>query len=223
MLYFVPTPIGNLKDITLRALELFETRSVFFCEDTRNFKKLLNVYKISLKWKEISPFHAYSSLNIAAKIAHRGLKEDVVIVSEAWTPGLSDPGKEIIKWAYEYKTPFEILPGTNALIPAVVAACFDTSKFVFKGFLPSKKGLTKKINEIVTSPIPVFVYESVHRVSSTLRRIKEAWFNRKVFLARELTKKFEQKECGQIDTILDKIDNGGIPQKWEFVLGFEWM
>ncbi len=222
MLYFVPTPIGNLKDITLRALELFESQFTFFCEDTRKFKKLLNAYEISLKGKEILSFHANSPRSLAQKIAQRGLKENIVIVSEAGTPGLSDPGKEIVKWAYEYKTPFEVLPGANALIPAVVAACFDTHNFVFLGFLPLKKGLSTKIRAIVNSPHPVFIYESVHRVNSTLKKIKNAWFDRKVLLARELTKKFEQKECGHIDTILDNIDKDFIPARWEFVLGFEW-
>jgi len=221
MLYFVPTPIGNLKDITLRALELFKSNFVFFCEDTRKFKKLLNAYNISLKWKNIFSFHAQSKSNLAAKIAKRWLSEDIVIVSEAGSPGLSDPGKEIVKWAYRYSTPFEILPGPTALIPAVVAACFDTHNFIFFGFLPLKKGLSSKIEEIVNSKIPIFVYESVHRVSLTLKKIKQAGFDRKVLLARELTKMFEQKECGHIDTVLDKIDKGYIPTKWEFVLGFE--
>ena len=221
MLYFVPTPIGNLKDITLRALDLFKQQTIFFCEDTRTFKKLLNAYEISLQGKEIFSFHANSPHVLAQKIAQRGLREDIVIVSEAGTPGLSDPGKEIIKWAYEYDTPFEVLPGANALIPAVVAACFDTKNFVFMGFLPLKKWLSSKIKEIVDSSKPVFVYESIHRLKNTLQKVAEGGFDRKVFLWRELTKKFEQKECGPIAEILLKLDKWEIPLKGEIVLGFQ--
>ena len=139
MLTFVPTPIGNREDITVRGLRLLREVDIFFCEDTATTKKLMNMYEISLTGKK---FYALTSFTDEARMAQYIdiiRTQHVVATSEAGTPGLSDPGKNLIKLLRENDLPFEVLPGATALIPAVVAAYCNTSSFVYAGFLPMKK------------------------------------------------------------------------------------
>ncbi len=218
MLYFIPTPIWNLEDITIRALNLFKNLNIFLCEDTRTFKNLLKKYEIDFaekKFYSITSYTNQSKLNFYLELIKNN---DVWIVSEAWTPWLSDPGKELIRICWENQIKFEVLPWANALVPAVVSACFDTSKFIFLGFLPQKKWRQTMIKFIVNSTLPVFIYESVHRINKTLTQLKENNFKGKIFIIREISKMFEQKECGYLEEIEEKINNWQIKLKWEFVL-----
>ena len=146
-------------------------------------------------------------------------ENDIWVVSEAGTPWLSDPGKELIRICWEQNISFEILPGANALVPAVVSACFDTSKFVYLGFLPQKKWRQTAIKKIIGSEYPVFIYESVHRIEKTLSQLQENWFNWTIFIAREISKMFEQKICWRVEEIQEKIKNWELKLKWEFVMG----
>lgn len=220
MLYIIPTPIGNREDITLRALRLFKELKVFFCEDTRTFKKLLNMYEIDYQDKNFYSLTTFTSKWRLNNYLDIFSSQDVWLVSEAWTPWLSDPGKELVRIVWENNIEFEVLPWANALIPAVVWAGFDTSAFVFLGFLHKKKWKNKQLQFIKDSEIPVFIYESVYRVDKTLQELKAIWFDGKVMLCRELTKKFQQLECGHIDEILSKLSKSKISAKWEFVLWF---
>ena len=113
---------------------------------------------------------------------------------------------------------FEVLPGANALVPSIVSSCFDTSKFIYLWFLPQKKGRQTMLKFILQQELPVFIYESVHRIEKTLYQLKDLWFDGKIFLARELTKMYEQKQCAHIDEIIENVKNGTIKLKWEFVL-----
>jgi 16S rRNA (cytidine1402-2'-O)-methyltransferase len=119
----------------------------------------------------------------------------------------------------EAQLPLSVLPWANALVPAVVASWFDTSDFRFVGFLPKKKGKQTLINEIIASPIPVFFYESVHRIEKTLLKFQESGFTGKVSIAREITKMHEQLITADISTIISLLDSGVIVKKWEFVVG----
>lgn len=148
-------------------------------------------------------------------------ENDIWVVSEAGTPWLSDPWKELVRIAYEQNIDFEVLPGANALVPAIVSACFDTSKFLYLGFLPQKKWRQTLIKKIIQSEYPVFIYESVHRIEKTLNQLKENWFNWKIFIIREISKMFEQKICWTIDEILEKIEKKQLPLKGEFVMGIK--
>jgi len=221
MLWFVPVPIGNLEDITLRSLRLLKELKIFFVEDTRTFKSLLAALKIPFKDKKIYSFHSFSSETEAKKIIALAAEQDIWVVSEAWTPWLSDPWKQLIRLAYANDVKFSILPWPNALIPAVVAACFDTHQFVFWGFFPAKKWVKKTIKFVIQSQLPVFFFESVHRLQKHLKMFLEEWFDRKVFVWRELTKKYEQLECQNLEIIVKKIEDWQIPLKGEFVIGFE--
>ena len=218
MLYFIPTPIWNLYDITLRALKLFNKLDIFFCEDTRTFKKLLNHYQIDFSNKKLYSITSYTSKQ-KLKFYTKLIKEnDAWVVSEAWTPWLSDPGKELIKICYEENIKFEVLPWANALVPSIVSACFDTSKFIFLGFLPQKKWRQTLIKKIIKEEYPVFFYESVHRIEKTLNQLKENNFSGTIFVIREISKMFEEKICWSVEEILEKIKNKELILKWEFVL-----
>ena len=221
MLYFLPTPIGNLEDITLRTLNLFKILNIFFAEDTRTFKSLLHAYQIPLADKKIYSYHSFSSPSSAQRVVELAKTQDIGIVSEAGTPWLSDPGKQLIKYAHQKQVKFSVLPGANALIPAVVGACFDTHQFIFGGFFPAKKWVKKQIKQVLNSVLPVFFYESVHRIAKHLEMFLKEGFDRKVLIAREISKKYEQIECQTLDQIVAKIQNQLIPLKWEFVVWFE--
>ena len=221
MLYFIPTPIWNLEDITLRALNLFKKLDIFFCEDTRTFKNLLKKYEINFENKKFYSITSYTSAKKLDFYTQLMQETDIWVVSEAGTPWLSDPWKELIRIAYEKNIKFEVLPGANALVPAIVSACFDTSKFVYLGFLPQKKWRQTLIKKIIQSEYPVFIYESVHRIKKTLNQLKENWFNWKIFIIREISKMFEQKICWNVDEILEKIQKKELPLKGEFVMGIK--
>lgn len=221
MLYFIPTPIGNKEDITVRALRLIKECSIFLCEDTATTKKLLNIYDISLEKKE---FYPYTSFTNPGKLAHYLniiSTNDVCVLSEAGTPGLSDPGKSIVKLAWENNIPFEVLPGTTALIPTVVSAYTDTSQFVFVWFLPLKKGRQTILKQIINScdQMPYFFYESVHRIEKFLEELITLEFTGSVFIAREISKMFEQKIMGTPQELIAKIKSWELVVKGEFVVG----
>ena len=218
MLYLIPTPIWNTKDITLRALELFGELKYFICEDTRNFKKLLGIYKI-----DYSDFNFYSLTSFTDNYKLNSYLEilknhDVWLVSDAWTPGLSDPWKAMIQLCNENNLKFSVLPWATALIPSVVWAWFDTSKFMFIWFFPKKKWKQTMIKEIIESDYPTFFYESVHRIAKTLEEFQKLGFTWKVSISREISKVFEQQTTWNIDEIIKMIENKQIVEKGEFVV-----
>lgn len=220
MLYFVPTPIWNKEDITLRALRLLKEVNIFFCEDTATTKKLMNMYDISLTWKQ---FFALTSFTDQWKLNHyvNLLKEnDAVVTSEAGTPWLSDPGKNLIKMAWGNNLPFEVLPGATALIPAIVSAYTDTSTFAYFGFIPTKKWRQTILKMMIeTVPYtPCFFYESVHRVEKLFDELEELGYDGTVFVAREISKMFEQKLVWTIQEMKEKIMKKELIIKWEFVI-----
>lgn len=176
------------------------------------------MYEINFKEKELMALTSFTDqwrLNHYLNI----MKEnDVWVVSEAWTPGLSDPGKNLIKICNENNIPYSILPGANALVPAIVWAWFDTSEFIYLWFLPSKKWRQTKIKEILWYKMPVFVYESVHRLEKLLKELKEAWFEWKISIAKEISKMFEQHITWEISEIEEMIKNKKLPIKGEFVV-----
>jgi len=221
MLYFIPTPIGNKDDITLRAIKLFQSLEIFICEDTRTTMKLMKMYEIPYKDKTFFSLTSFTSAHQLDRYRDILKSSDIGIVSEAGTPWLSDPGKSMIQLCNENNIPYTILPGANALIPAVVAAGFDTSAFIYLGFLPTKKGRQTKIKEIIASEIPVFVYESVHRIEKLLQELSQAGFNGQISIARELSKMFEQHFTWTIEKAIVLVKEKKIPIKGEFVVGIK--
>ncbi len=222
MLYIIPTPIWNREDVTLRALRLFEELKIFVCEDTRTLKKLLSMYEIDYTDKE---FYSLTSFTDQGKLNHyiNLLSDnDVWLVSEAWTPGLSDPGKSLIKLCNENQLNYSVLPGANALIPAVVGAWFDTSSFVFLWFIPQKKWRQTILKNIIAKKyweMPVFFYESVHRFEKLLKELTDLWFEWQISVSREISKMYEQIVTWNLDEILDLVKEKKLPVKWEFVVG----
>ncbi len=220
MLFVVPTPIGNIDDITLRALKIFAEHTVFICEDTRSTRKLLWLLRIDYSQKQFFSLTSHTQSHSIQKYLDMSMTQDIILVTDAGTPWLSDPGKVFIQQCAQNNVPYTVFPGANALVPAVVAAAFPTHRFRFLGFLPQKKWRQTLLREIVDSREAVFLYESVHRVQKTCMQLKELGFSWKVFLARELSKMFEQLVNGTLDDVIAQIDDGTIPMKWEFVMGF---
>jgi len=221
MLYFIPTPIGNKDDITIRAMKLFQSLEFFVCEDTRTTMKLMGMYDIPYKDKTFFSLTSFTSDHQLARYVDILKVSDIWLVAEAGTPGLSDPGKSMVELCNRYNIPYTILPGANALIPAVVAAGFDTSQFMYLWFLPTKKGRQTKIKEILISKIPVFVYESVHRIEKLLQELSQAGFHGQISIARELSKMFEQHFTGTVEEAISLIKEKKLPIKGEFVVGIK--
>src|SRR3989338_6008911 len=190
-LFIVATPIGNLKDITFRAIETLKLVSLIACEDTRHTKKLLSHYGISTSTT------SYFEYNKIQKGEHllRLLKEgkDIALVSDSGTPGISDPGFNIARLAIENDIPITILPGPSAIISGLVLSGMPTDSFVFEGFLSQKPG--RRRNELKTlsqEKRTIVIYESPHRLLQTLKDISDIMGNRDVAICREVTKVFEE-------------------------------
>jgi len=219
MLYLIPTPIWNKEDITLRALKLLKELSFLICEDTRTTKKLLNMYEINYSDKQ---FFSLTSFTDRWKINYyKNLisENDVWMLSDAWTPWLSDPWKSLIQLCNAHNIQYSILPWANALVPSIVAAWFDTTKFVFIGFLPQKKWRQTALKSMMERDIPTFFYESVHRMPKLIEELKWMNFKWKIFIAREISKVYEQFFTWTISECEDLIKNWAINIKGEFVIG----
>lgn len=222
MLYIIPTPIWNREDITLRALRLFKELKIFICEDTRTLKKLFSMYEITYSDKQ---FYSLTSFTDQGKMNHylNLLSDnDIWLVSEAGTPWLSDPGKSLIQLCNENNLKYTVLPGANALVPAVVASWFDTSSFVYLGFIPLKKWRQTVLKNIIAKKygeMPVFFYESVHRFEKLLKELTDLWFTWKISVSREITKMYEQIINWDLNEVLDMVKEKKLSIKWEFVIG----
>lgn len=218
MLYLIPTPIWNREDITVRWMRLLKELKYIICEDTRTTMKLLQMYEINFKDKELMALTSFTDqwrLNHYLNI----MKEnDVWVVSEAWTPGLSDPGKNLIKICNENNILYAILPGANALVPAVVGAWFDTSEFTYLWFLPQKKWRQTALKWILESKIPVFFYESVHRIEKLIKELEWLKFGWQISISRELSKMFEQYFTWNLDEVISLLKEKKLPIKGEFVV-----
>lgn len=201
-LYIIPTPIGNLKDMTLRALEILEESDIIYCEDSRNTIKLLNHYNI--KGNLIS-YHEHNEKSKVAEILDN-LRENKVIslVSDAGMPGISDPGHIIIKELIKEKLPFEVLPGPSATVTALVLSGLDNEKFSFLGFFPRQNKEREEFYEdIKKRSETMIIYESVHRIVETLKDLSSRFPNRKVAIIREMTKVYEEVTRGTLLEVYD--------------------
>lgn len=203
ILYVVATPIGNLEDITLRALKILKEVDLIAAEDTRQTLKLLNHFEIS---KPLISYHRHNE-EIKTEILIKKLKEgqNIALVSDAGTPGICDPGEEVIKKCIEENINVIPIPGACALINALIGSGIDTSNFIFLGFLPLNKKLrNQKLKEIKNSIYTTIIYEAPHKLNSTLKDLKEIIEDRQIVLARELTKIHEEFIRGNISEILEK-------------------
>lgn len=200
-LYLVPTPIGNLEDITLRALRVLREVDVILAEDTRTSGILLKHFEIS---KPLKSFHAYNEHKVVSDLVARVKSgESMALISDAGTPGISDPGYLIVREAIKAGVIIDCLPGPTALIPAVVKSGFPCDRFVFEGFLPHKKGKQSKIESIVEEERAVIFYESPHRLVKTLEMfVTLLGPTRLVSVSRELSKFYEETITGSSAEVL---------------------
>ena len=200
-LYIVPTPIGNLDDITLRAIKTLEAADYILAEDTRTTSFLLKHLGIE---KKLYSHHKFNEHATAASVAEAiGEGRTVALMSDAGTPGISDPGFLLVRTCVEAGIEVETLPGATALIPALVQSGFPCDRFCFEGFLPQKKGRMKRLQELATEQRSIIFYESPFRVVKCLEQLAEIFgADRKVSVSRELTKKFEQTVRGTIEEVI---------------------
>lgn len=221
-LYIVATPIGNLKDITLRALEILKEVDFVLAEDTRVTKKLLTHYQID---KPLISYHHHSKLSKVEYILNllRGGK-DLALVSDAGTPGISDPGNKLIAKILQSGLGVEIIPipGASAVSTLASVAGFSMDSFKFLGFLPRKKGKNKALKQILESEQAVIFFESPHRVVKTLKKFQELigdnHDNYHFVVGRELTKQFEAIYRGTIDEVLSLLLNDKIKGEFTIIL-----
>ena len=220
-LYLVATPIGNLEDITLRALEILRSVSLIACEDTRVTGRLLAHYQIKTK---LVSYHQHSTAGKTDWLLdHLQNQGDLALVTDAGTPGIADPGNQLVAAAVKrFGDQVQIipLPGPSALAAALSISGMPTDKFIFWGFLPHKKGKETVIKNIIASDMTSVFYESTHRIIKTLQKIKEMMpagvRKKKIMICRELTKKFETIYRGDIDQALDSLENDN--SKGEFTV-----
>ena len=206
VLYLVATPIGNLEDITLRAIRILKEVDLIAAEDTRHTLKLLNHLEIT---KPMISYHRHNE-EVRCDNLLKELKEgkSIALVSDAGTPGICDPGEEIIKKCIEENIKIVPIPGCCAMINALVTSGISTKEFNFLGFLPLNKKLRKeKLEEIKNSSKTIIIYEAPHKLKNTLNDLKEILENRKIVLARELTKIHEEYIRGTIDDLIEKSES----------------
>ncbi len=205
-LYIIATPIGNLEDITLRALRVLKEVDIVAAEDTRQTLKLLNHYEIS---KHLISYHRHNEetkSNYLIQKLNEG--QNIGLVSDAGTPGISDPGEEVIKKAIEEGIEVVPIPGACAMVNALICSGLDTKEFSFLGFLPlNKKNRKQKLEEIKASTKTVILYEAPHKMKTTLKDLKDYIGSRQVVLARELTKIHEEFIRKPIEELLNEVDN----------------
>ena len=200
MLYLVPTPIGNLKDITLRALEVLKEVDVILAEDTRNTSHLLNHYQIT---KPLSPYHQHNEHKIVQHLVSQMLEgKKMAVVTDAGTPGISDPAFLLVRECIKAGVKVECLPGATAFVPALVNSGIPTNRFVFEGFLPLKKGRQTLLKQLAEEERTMIFYESPMRLVKTLEEFV-TWFGaeRICSVSRELTKMFEENKRGTLTEV----------------------
>jgi 16S rRNA (cytidine1402-2'-O)-methyltransferase len=217
-LYLVPTPIGNLEDITLRAIRILKEVDTVLAEDTRTSGKLLHHLGID---KRMHSHHLHNEHKAVAHLIERLAKgEKMALVSDAGTPGISDPGFLLVRECLRHDIRIECLPGPTAFVPALLKSGFSAERFTFEGFLPQKKGRQTRLQQLATEERTMIFYESPHRLIKTLSQFSEYFgADRQVSVSRELTKMFEETITGPLSEVLELFNQKAI--KGEFVLVVE--
>lgn len=214
-IYIVPTPIGNLEDITYRALNTLKKATVIAAEDTRNTKKLLNYFDITTP---LTSYHEHTRQEKTSHLIEQAINgATIAVVSDAGMPAISDPGFDLVGEALRKNVKVVVLPGANAALCALVGSGLSTDEFYFYGFLPrKKKEKTEALNRLKNIPATLLFYESPFRIKDTLQVLKDALGNRNITLARELTKRFEEYIRGTAEEVIAWVDEQEL--KGEFVV-----
>lgn len=196
-LYIVPTPIGNLADITFRALDVLKSADIILAEDTRTSRVLLNHYNIE---RPLQSYHIFNEHQAVTRLIDRMKQgERFALISDAGTPGISDPGFLLVRETLKAGLAVDCLPGPTAFIPALIKSGFPTDRFVFEGFLPHKKGRQTALKQLAQEPRTIVLYESPHRLKKLIEEFREhLGADRMISVSRELTKKFEETVTGSV-------------------------
>ncbi|MFA5326422.1 MAG: 16S rRNA (cytidine(1402)-2'-O)-methyltransferase [Prolixibacteraceae bacterium] len=217
-LYLVPTPIGNLEDMTLRGIRILKEVDVILAEDTRTSAKLLDHFEIKNKLVSHHKFNEHKTVEMISRQIEDG--KNVALISDAGTPGISDPGFLLVRTCLEKEIEVECLPGATALIPALVNSGFPTDRFTFEGFLPQKKGRQTKIKNLANEPRTMIFYESPYRLIKSLEQFAEYMGSgRKASVSRELSKYYEENRRGTLAELIEYFSSKTI--KGEIVVVLE--
>lgn len=205
VIYIVATPIGNLDDISFRAVETLRNVDFIACEDTRHTIKLLNKYEIK---NRLIPYHDHNKIKKTPVLIEKLKKgQSMALVSDAGTPSISDPGFYLIREAIKNDIELSPIPGPTALISAVVASGLEIDRFVFEGYLPRKKGRTKRLKELAEYRVTIVIFEGPHRVIKTLNDLREYLGDRKAAIGREMTKMNEEFLRGSLSELIAHYDS----------------
>jgi len=217
-LYIVATPIGNLKDITFRAIETLKTVSLIACEDTRHTKKLLSHYNIDTPTTSYFEYNKIQKGEYLLKLLQEG--KDIALVSDSGTPGISDPGFNIIRLAIENNIAVTVIPGPSAIIAGLVLSGMPTDSFVFEGFLAQKPGKRRKeIESLNQEKRTIVIYESPHRLLKTLKDILDIMGDRDIAIIREVTKVFEESIRSKVSEAIKHFTAN--PPRGEFIIAIK--
>jgi len=218
LLYLVPTPLGNLKDITLRALEVLKEVDLILCEDTRTSQKLLQHYQIN---KPLTPYHQHNEHRVADHlVAQLQAGKKMALITDAGTPGISDPGFLLVRACIQQGVTVNCLPGATAFVPALINSGFSAQRFCFEGFLPLKKGRQTLLKLLATETRTIILYESPVRLVKTLTDLAMYMGEtRRASISREITKMFEETRRGTLQELIAYFTQK--PPKGEIVLVLE--
>ena len=223
MLHFVPTPIGNLEDITFRSLRLLESAKIIFCEDTRVTKRLFHLLKtkheINPKVEQFISLHSHNEKEILKELSPAMFDDIVLYVSDAGMPAVSDPGCSLVEYCQHYGVEYDVLPGANAALLAYASSGFCDTKFLFFGFLPHKgNDRQDKLNEALFNGYVTVLYESTHRILKLIDQICDITPQRELFLIKEATKLHQKTFRGEAKEIKNSLKEQNIKGEWVVVI-----
>jgi len=223
MLTLVPTPIGNIEDISLRALEALKKAEVLFCEDTRVTKKLLSLLseRLGITFPDFRflSFHSHNESGVLDRVDPTLFEKNCLYLSDAGMPGISDPGYSLILYCQKHGIAFDVLPGANAALVAVVMSGFDTKHFLFYGFLPHKgKDRTTALHTVTGSGYPTIVYESTHRIQKLFEELAAGYPELEVFAVKELSKLHQTMFKGTSAEVHKQLQSANLKGEWVVVI-----
>ncbi|EMQ6245855.1 16S rRNA (cytidine(1402)-2'-O)-methyltransferase [Campylobacter upsaliensis] len=223
MLYFIPTPIGNLGDISLRSLELLSACEIVFCEDTRVCKHLITLlnerFKTCIKPQKILSLHTHNEKEMLEKLDLKLFEKNVAYLSDAGMPGISDPGFALIQFALKHKLSYEVLPGANAALVALVSSNLCEKEFIFLGFLANKgKQRQKEIENLLLNPYPTIIYEAPTRILALVQTIAKLEPKRELFAMKEISKKFQTSFRSRAEKLVEELKGANLNGEWVLVV-----
>ena len=223
MLYFIPTPIGNLGDISLRSLELLSACEIVFCEDTRVCKHLITLlnerFKTCIEPQKILSLHTHNEKKVLEKLDLKLFEKNVAYLSDAGMPGISDPGFALVQFALKHKLSYEVLPGANAALVALVSSNLCEKEFIFLGFLTNKgKQRQKEIENLLLNPYPTIIYEAPTRILALVQTIAKLEPKRELFAMKEISKKFQTSFRSRAEKIVEELKGANLNGEWVLIV-----